>query len=250
MNNNLQDFADPWLRREPLLVISARFAVAPEAWLARMVLIEELWQSQFALSQLSIAHNKLSWWWEEAQRCMQHAPTHPLSVAAAGQPQAMVALCEAALGWLDQPHASDRVQWHQLWSVFAQAASDWVNEGDSRPIWSALALKRQLQYHAKADRYGPSFCDRARLAEHQLRLGELADRRKAEPVLKTLLADAAQSLAWAARAPGVRSALRAYASLQAEQALSWQILPVTEEFRSTAPPILATFRAWWRARAR
>ena len=250
MDSSFREFVEPWLAREPLLAISARFALIPHAWLARVVVIEELWQSQFGLSQLGIAHNKLNWWWEEAQRCAQDIPTHPLSVTAAGSPQAMLAMCEAALTWLDQPHAIDRSQLQHLWRGFAHAASDWIGEGDSRAIWSALALKRQLQYHAKADRYGPSFCDRARLAEYQLRLGELADRHKAGPLLRALLADASQSLDSAARIPGVRSAARAYASLQAEQANIWQASPVSAEFRSTTPSILATMRAWWHARGR
>ena len=250
MDSNFNEFVAPWLAREPLLAISARFATKPDVWLARVVLIEELWQTMFGLSQLGIAHNKLNWWWEEATRCVQIAPTHPLSAAAVGSPQAMLGLCEAALSWLDQPHASDQAQLALLWRDFAAAASAWVDEGDSAAIWSSLALKRQLQYHAKADRYGPSFCDRARLAEFQLRIGELADRSKAQAVFSVLLKDAAQKLLDSARQSGPRSSTRAYASLQSEQAQAWANLPITSDFRSQTPKLAATLRAWWRARER
>lgn len=248
LDSSFRDFVEPWLEREPLLAISARFAQVPDAWLARMVLIEELWQCQFGLSQLSIAFNKLNWWMEEAQRCVQGAPTHPLTKAADARPQAMLLMCESALNWLDQPHANDATELQQLWSSFAHAASDWVADGDSRAIWRALALKRQLQYHAKADRYGPSFCDRARLAEYQLRLSELSDRNKASALLRKLLSDAAQALTVTASARGSRSAVRAYASFHAEQAGVWRELPSNIEFHSHRPSIAATVRAWWRAR--
>lgn len=246
--DSFDDFVAPWLAREPLLAISARFAVTPDTWLARVVLIEELWQTMFGLSQLSIAHNKLIWWAEEAHRCLHSAPTHPLSIKAAGPAQAMMRLCEAALLWLEQAHATDCAQLQALWREFADAASLWVEEGATTSIWPALALKRQLQYHAKVDRYGPSFCDRARLAEFQLRISELADRPKAQPLLSNLLNELAQRLATAASQAGPRSGARAYASFHSEQALAWSSLPTDREFRADTPRLTATLRAWWRAR--
>ena len=75
-------FCEPWLAREPRLLLACQFA--PEGmdrarFLATQVLVRELAQTAIAVSDRRVAEAKLAWWADEASFWAQGHPRHPLA---------------------------------------------------------------------------------------------------------------------------------------------------------------------------
>jgi hypothetical protein len=245
-----REFSNDWCAREPTLALAAKFAAHPERWLAAVVLIEELIQAMMALSSITVAHAKLSWWAEEADLTAASAPRHPLTrylLQEQAPLRELITLIRSALIWLELPIAQDRAAQLEQLRPFAHAAAALADEGEQWQFWRALALKRQIQAHAKADRYGPPILSRAELAEHQLKAAQLADRRLADAALRARFGELADAMHLDQRSARSRSGTRAYAALQAREAKYWAKrgnLP----FERLALSPMAAFFAWWHGR--
>ena len=260
-NSQLTEFADDWLQREPNLAICYRFAAKPTRWLASVLLIEELLQMMFSLSNQELAQAKMAWWADEGDLAVSGAPRHPLTQALVTAKSAeksdlaaLPALVRAAQAWITCATATDTDAQRTQFSEFAAAASTLVNEGDCSIIWIELALKRQLQSHAKPDRYGPSVLSRAALAEFQLKASQIGDVALVAAALSAKLIVIRQSLrdALPTQAQGAQSATRAYGLLHAREAGRWAKSALAAQpggFLSSAPSLLGLVQAWWVARS-
>jgi hypothetical protein len=249
-SQSAHELSSDWCAREPTLALAAKFAAHSERWLTAVVLIEELLQAMMALSSITVAHAKLSWWADEADLTLAGAPRHPLTryllqeKAPLGE---LITLVRSALIWLELPIAQDRaVQVEQL-RPFANAAAAIVGEGEQWQFWHGLALKRQIQAHAKADRYGPPILSRAELAEHQLKAAQLGNLAQAELALRAKLFDIAHLMGSDSRSQRTRSGTRAYATLQAREAKYWA-KQKDKPFEGQALSPLSAFFAWWYGR--
>lgn len=257
LHPQLTDFAGDWLQREPNLALCYRFAAKPAHWLASVVLIEELLQMMFSLSNQELAQAKMAWWADEADLAVSGAPRHPLTqalFAAKSDLGALPSLVRAAQAWITFATAADTDAQRRQFSEFAAAASALVNEGDCSIIWIELALKRQMQSHAKPERYGPSVLSRAALAEFQLKASQIGDVALVGAALSAKLNAIRQSLrdALPAQAPAVQSATRAYGLLHAREAGLWAKSALAAQpggFLSSAPSLLGLVQAWWAARS-
>lgn len=149
--------------------------------------------------------------------------------------------------------AADATDARKQFAELAAATSELVNEGDCTAIWIELALKRQMQSHAKPDRYGPSVLSRAALAEFQLRASQINEGAVVGTALSAELTAIGQNLrdVLPSQATGAQSATRAYALLHAREAAAWakSALAARAVFQSTAPGIFGLLQAWWVARA-
>ena len=257
MDLPIPGFAADWLQREPALAICHHFAAKPRHWLASVVIIEELWQAMFTLSNQELAQAKLAWWADEGDLAVSGAPRHPLTQALLAEKadlRALPALVQAAQEWITLPTALDANAQTQQFSAFAAAASEVVGEGDCVAIWTALLLKRQLQSHAKPDRYGPSILSRAALAEFQLKASQISDAALIGPAISAKLTAINQTLrkALPMQARGMQSATRAYGLLHAREAARWAksvLTPKHGGFLTSAPGLIGLLQAWWVARA-
>ena len=75
-------FCEPWLAREPRLLLACQFATegADRArFLATQVLVRELAQTAIAVSDRRVAEAKLAWWADETSLWEQGHPRHPLA---------------------------------------------------------------------------------------------------------------------------------------------------------------------------
>ena len=256
-NSQLTEFSDDWLQREPALALCYRFAAKPTHWLASVVLIEELLQMMFSLSNQELAQAKMTWWADEADLAVSGAPRHPLTqtlFAANSDLAALPSLVRATQAWITFATATDTDAQRKQFSEFAAAASALVNEGDCSIIWLELALKRQVQSHAKPERYGPSVLSRAALAEFQLKASQIGDVALVAAALSAKLIVIRQSLrdALPAQAQGAQSATRAYGLLHAREAGRWAKSALAAQpggFLSSAPGLLGLVQAWWVARS-
>ncbi len=256
VHSSISGFVADWLQREPALAICHRFAAKRMHWLASVVIIEELWQAMFALSNQELAQAKLAWWADEADLALSGAPRHPLTQALVSEKadlRALPALVQAALEWITLPSAPDANAQTLQFSAFAEAATELVDEGDCAVIWAQLALKRQLQSYAKPDRYGPGILSRAALAEFQLKASQLGEAVLVAPALSAKLNAICQTLheALPTQALGMQSATRAYGLLHAREAKHWGkvILAKPGAFTSMPPGFIGLLQAWWIARA-
>lgn len=256
LRSPIPGFVADWLQREPALAICNRFAVNPMQWLASVIVIEELWQAMFALSNQELAQAKLAWWADEADLAVSGAPRHPLTQALAAEKadlRALPALVQAALEWITLPTAPDANAQTLQFSTFSTAASAWVGEADCAAIWAQLALKRQLQSYAKPERYGPNILSRAALAEFQLKASQIGDADLVAAPLSANLTAICQKLnaTLPKQAPGTQSATRAYGLLHAREAKHWGkvIMAKPGVLTSIEPGFIGLFQAWSIARA-
>ncbi len=251
------DFTAEWLLREPALALCFRFAANPMHWLPTVVIVEELWQAMFTLSNQELAQAKLAWWADEADLAVSGAPRHPLTLALfAGKADlsALPALVQAAQEWITLTTAPDANGQRQQFAELATAASELVGEGDCAAIWTELALKRQLPSFAKPDRYGPSILSRAALAEFQLKASQIAEARHVGAALAAKLTNIQHKLreSMPTQAQRMQSATRAYALLHAREAALWAKMAITPQFdgfSATKPGMIGLMQAWWVARA-
>ena len=255
LDAQVTDFTSDWLLREPALALCHRFAAKPAHWLASVVLIEELLQAMFALSNQELAQAKLTWWADEADLTISGAPRHPLTkslIAARAEVQALPNLTRAARGWILLPTAADAHDARKQFAELAAAASDLVGEGDCTAIWTELALKRQMQSYIKPDRYGPSVLSRAALAEFQLKISQISDTKAVAAALSEKLTSICQTLreALPGQARGMQSATRAYALVHAREAAAWAKSAGKAQagFLSRPPGVVGLLQAWWSAR--
>jgi phytoene synthase len=269
LDPKIADFAADWLQREPTLALCYRFAIRPTHWLTSVLVIEELLQGMFALSNQDLAQAKLGWWADEADLTVSGAPRHPLTKTLVGEHsdvRSLPDLARAAYDWITLPTATDVAHQRSQLAEFAAAASALVGEGECAAIWAELALKRQIQSSAKSERYGPGVLSRAVLAEFQLKASQLHDplsaagdssglgQNSVAAALSARLRGIALTLQSALQAPGPRmqSATRAYALLHAGGAQSWAksvLMPQRLAFLPAVPGIVGVLRAWWIARA-
>lgn len=265
----IADFSADWLRREPALALSYRFAIRPTHWLASVLIIEELLLAMFALSNQDLAQAKLGWWADEADLTVSGAPRHPLTQTLVGEHSdvgSLPDLARAAYDWVTLSTAADAAHQRSQLAAFAAAASALVGEGECAAIWAELALKRQIQNCAKPDRYGPGVLSRAVLAEFQLKASQLYDpapdttataglgQDSVARALSAHLSNMRRMLQNALRENSQRmqSATRAYALLHAREAQSWAksvLTPQRLAFLLVVPGIVGVLRAWWIARA-
>ena len=256
LNSPLSEFAADWLQREPALALCHRFAAQPVHWLASVVLVEELLQAMFALSNQQLAQIKIAWWADEADLAIAGAARHPLTQALFAQHadlRALAKLVRAAQEWITFSTALDANTQRGQFAELAAAASELVNEGDCAAIWTEIALKRQTQSYAKPDRYGSSVLSRAALAEFQLKTSQLSDPALMGAALSAKLTAIGQTLrdALPSQALGLQSATRAYGLLHAREAAAWSKLaraPNFAGFMPGAPSISGLLQAWWIAR--
>jgi len=256
MHSPIPGFAADWLQREPALAICYRFAAKPMHWLASVVIIEELLQAMFTLSNQELAQAKLAWWADEADLAVSGAPRHPLTqvlFAAKSDLRALPALVQAAQEWITLPTASDANAQRMQFAALSHTASELVSEGDCAAIWMELASKRQLQSFLKPDRYGPSVLSRAALAEFQLKASQISDTALVSAALSVKVTAIRHSLrdALPAQARGMQSATRAYGLLHAREASAWAkstLTPPFGRFLSSAPGLVGLVQAWWIAR--
>ena len=257
LSPQLAEFSADWLKREPALALCHRFAAKPTHWLASVVLVEELLQAMFALSNHEVAQAKLAWWTDEADLAVSGAPRHPLTqalCAARSNVRALPDLTRAACLWITLPTASDSAQQRSQLAAFAAAASELIDESATAAIWTELALKRQLQNYAKPERYGPGVFSRAALAEFQLKASQIVEPTLASGAIAAQLNTIRLALQSALQPRGSRgqSATRSYALLQAREAGIWakEAAALKVRFSATLPGLAGLLRAWWIARGR
>ncbi len=272
MNAHLEpkiaDFAADWLLREPALALCYRFAIRPTHWLASVLIIEEILQAMFALSNQELAQAKLGWWADEANLTASGAPRHPLTqTLVSADVRSLPDLARAAYDWITLSTATDAAHQRSQLAEFAAAASVLVGEGEHAQIWAELALKRQIQSGAKSGRYGPGVLNRAALAEFQLKASQLYDlapdtnpvaglgQNSVARALSANLSSITLKLQSALQMSGPRmqSATRAYALLHVRETEAWSksvLISPRLAFLPAAPGIAGVLRAWWIARAR
>ncbi len=166
----------------PELVTSMMFCKPDRRahWQASAVLICELFEAAFGLSEERIARIKLDWWLQESDRTLAGAPTHPLTVTLVELGQAdYTALPEVVSALIDGLDAATPVDCaaqltqHLAWS---QPMAKWLlgPNIDAAAIpanahaiasWSQLW---QLRYALKPARYGPGVMPLMLAAHFQL----------------------------------------------------------------------------------
>ena len=148
-------FCEPWLAREPRLLLACQFA--PEGmdrarFLATQVLVRELAQTAIAVSDRRVAEAKLAWWADEASFWAQGHPRHPLAHGLDAQVSArpLAALLNCVESWLAAAQADSVravfTQLQQLAKPTAEIATSttagWTG------IWLSAAIRASLQAHA------------------------------------------------------------------------------------------------------
>lgn len=153
-------FGEPWLAREPGLLIGCRYAAAGAQRarvLAAQLLLRELAESAIAASDRRVAEARLQWWLEEAACWQRGHPRHPLAYGldAPAHAPAMARLAGNCLEWLDQAPESVEalrtrlaalaVQTAQLAGCAAQsAASAWMAAGVRQSLRAPASLASLL----------------------------------------------------------------------------------------------------------
>lgn len=196
VDSDLLSFCEPWLAREPRLLLACQFAVAGherEQFLASAVIARELAQSTIGVSDRRVAEAKLGWWQDEAAAWSLGAPRHPLArgLQVPARAQALASLSLACAAWLDAPTPSDfAASWsrlQQLAAVTAELAGD--TDGDA---WVATWLALSLRLSAQTDAPLVSVLPMDLWARHGMRRSQWAEldaRRR-----RALLADFARQL--------------------------------------------------------
>ncbi|GMU44176.1 MAG: hypothetical protein IT479_05490 [Xanthomonadales bacterium] len=163
-------FCEPWLAREPRLLLACRYATegAPRARvLASQVLLREFTQAAIAASDRRVAEARLHWWLEEAACWRQGHARHPLArgidvpLAAPG----LSAVAARWLAWLDcaPENAAELCQWLQ-----ELAAASATIGGGSALAWLGAATCESLRATASLASILPlDLCARAGLRRSQ-----------------------------------------------------------------------------------
>jgi hypothetical protein len=243
------EFCAEHTAREPALQFAARFA--DTSWLMRVVLVEEWMECLFALSHVDLARAKLAWWTDEADLAKAGAARHPVVIELQKKGQSndtLAPVTRAALAWLDQATPAQENARRAQWQDFASGVAGVFGDAHSEVLWQALIAKRQLQWHGKAERYGPAWATRADLAQHQLKANQLGDKQLCANLLQTRLQEIAAQLLDASQDARIRSrGLRVFAALHAKEALHWAN-DATKAFFPTRIGPLTLLGAWWRSR--
>jgi hypothetical protein len=173
----------------PELVTSFMFCKSDRLahWQASAVLMCELFEAAFGLSEERIARIKLDWWLQESDRTLAGAPTHPLTVTLvelgqadyAALPEAIAALIDG----LDAATPVDSAAQHALHCKWSAPMTSWllgpnvhaaIIKANSAAItrWSQLW---QLRYALKPARYGPGVVPLMLAAQFQLPTRQLTN---------------------------------------------------------------------------
>lgn len=143
-------FGEPWLAREPRLLIGCRYAAAgaPRArMLAAQLLLRELAQSTIAASDRRVAEARLHWWIEEAAHWRQGQARHPLvqGLPVAAAAASLGSLATRCLDWLERaPESSAELQ-TRFGAFGVDAAS--LSGADARTescLWLATCARQSL----------------------------------------------------------------------------------------------------------
>jgi|GEM_PF-6999492 len=213
----------------PELVTSLMFCKPDRRahWQSSAVLMCELFEAAFGLSEERIARIKLDWWLQEADRTLAGKPTHPLTVTLVELGQAgYTALPEVIAALIDALDAStpvdstEQLVQHQKWS---QPLAKWLlgPDADADSIasnaaaiasWSRLW---QLRYALKPARYGPGAIPLMLSAKFQLQSRQLLAPAPANvtSAVRELLSEQRRD----ARAPALGTAARLLPELAALQ---------------------------------
>ena len=166
----------------PELVTSLMFCKPDRLahWQASAVLMCELFEAAFGLSEERIARIKLDWWSEEAARTLSGVPTHPLTMTLvelgqadyAALPAAIAALIDGLDSATPVDHAAQMEQ-HGAWSrpltrwlLGPETSTESIATGSAvMTRWSQLW---QLRYALKPGRYGPGVVPLMLAAQFQL----------------------------------------------------------------------------------
>lgn|GEM_PF-1621933 len=121
----LLEFAEPWLAREPQLLLAGHFATAGQArerFVATQVLLRELFESVLAVSDLRVAQARLGWWLDEAAHWASGTSRHPLAKAFSETEMAtdLAVLVQQLLRWLEAPSASAMSELAQRFIQFGE----------------------------------------------------------------------------------------------------------------------------------
>ncbi len=144
-------FCEPWLAREPRLLLACQFAplgIDRGRFLATQVLVRELAQTAIAVSDRRVAQAKLAWWIEETAFWAQGHPRHPLAhgLDARQSAPSLAQLLACATAWLSaaQPDsvATVMTQLQALAKPTANLAGarldGWI------AVWLAVSIRASL----------------------------------------------------------------------------------------------------------
>lgn len=152
---DLWSFCEPWLAREPRLLLACQFA-APgrprEQFMASGVIVRELAQAAISVSDRRVAEAKLGWWVDEAAAWSLGASRHPFArgIDVATHAQALASLAMACTTWLDAATPdSFAATWSRMRQLAAATAA-LAGTGDA-DAWAAAWLALSLRLSAQAD---------------------------------------------------------------------------------------------------
>lgn len=241
VDGELLGFSEPWLAREPRLLLACQFAAEGSdraRFLAAQVLTRELVQTLLAISERRVAEARLMWWSDEASYWLQGHPRHPLALgldASAAAP-VLAQLVHQVHAWMETPPDAVAALGARLRELSA-LGSGLVGAplaGASSTAWFALASRLALAGAASGGNLLPlDLC-----ARHGLRRSQWAELGPSRQ--RALLAELVPAL----DGPGAVSG-NAAAALAA---LEWRWLQRLGRTADERLRLLDVFAAWRAAR--
>ena len=244
VDGELLGFSEPWLAREPRLLLACQFAAEGgdrARFLAAQVLTRELVQTLLAISERRVAEARLMWWSDEASYWLQGHPRHPLALgfdATAAAP-VLAQLVHQVHAWMETPPdavAALGARLREL-SALGSALAGAPVAGESSTAWFALAARLALAGAGSGGNLLPlDLC-----ARHGLRRSQWTELDPSRQ--RALLAELVPALDGPAAVGGSAAAALA--------ALEWrwlQRLARTAEERLRLGDVFAAWRAARRAR--
>ena len=223
----------------PELVTSIMFCKPDRRahWQASAVLMCELFEAAFGLSEERIARIKLDWWLQEADRTLAGAPTHPLTVTLVELGQAgytaLPEVIQALIDGLDtatpvdsEEQLAQHLKWSRplaKWLLGPDADLASIN-GNAAAIasWSRLW---QLRYALKPARYGPGVIPLMLSAKFQLQSRQLLTPAPAN--MSSAVCELLSQQSLASKQPATESGSAAARLLPELAALHSTILAIT-----------------------
>lgn len=149
--SELLAFGEPWLVREPRLLIACRYAAGDAArarFLAAQLLLRELAEAAISASDQRVAEARLHWWLDEAAHWQQGHPRHPLAHGL--QPQADAAplaqVAAACLEWLERAPDDIAQAQARLCALAAPGARlAGGSEAAAHATWLAACVRQSLR---------------------------------------------------------------------------------------------------------
>ncbi len=244
VDGELLGFSEPWLAREPRLLLACQFAAEGSdraRFLAAQVLTRELAQTLLAISERRVAEARLMWWSDEASYWLQGHPRHPLALgldATAAAP-VLAQLVHQVHAWMETPPDAVAALGARLRELSALGAglAGAPFAGESSTAWFALAARLALAGASSGGNLLPlDLC-----ARHGLRRSQWAELDSSRQ--RALLAELVPAL----DGPGAVSGSAA-AALAALERRWLQRLARTVDERLRLLDVFAAWRAARRAR--